>query len=179
MVSPILPSSVLLAPFSTASFQCLALRRDTFAAKPTLFPTRPLAQLKHCNAVPPAHAPTAAVVTLMVYVLLTLSSGLLLTPPGQCGFRDEHCKTSCVADCDAKAPCGVNSKDGSQTCPLNVCCSYFGFCGATDTFCRDSTAAGQSTPCQKQFGKCGTVTPPTCGKSSGTASRRIAYYEGW
>ncbi|KAJ4337251.1 hypothetical protein N0V95_008388 [Ascochyta clinopodiicola] len=80
---------------------------------------------------------------------------------GQCGFRDEHCKNNCVANCDATAPCGQNSRGGKQTCPLNVCCSYFGFCGATDTFCRDTTDAGLSTPCQKQFGKCGSVTPPS------------------
>lgn len=76
----------------------------------------------------------------------------------------------------------MHSKDGAQKCPLNVCCSYFGFCGASDAFCRDETAAGKSTPCQKGFGKCGAVTAkaaPTCGKDSGTAKRRIAYYEGW
>ncbi|KAH6644816.1 glycoside hydrolase superfamily [Boeremia exigua] len=101
---------------------------------------------------------------------------------GQCGYRDEHCKESCVATCDAKAPCGVNSKNGGQACPLNVCCSHFGFCGASEAFCRDETASGQSTPCQKGFGKCGTVkslAQPSCGTGSGTASRKIAYYEGW
>ncbi|KAF1922681.1 glycoside hydrolase family 18 protein [Didymella exigua CBS 183.55] len=101
---------------------------------------------------------------------------------GQCGYRAEHCEKSCVANCDAKAPCGINSKNGSQSCPLNVCCSHFGFCGASKFFCRDSTASGESTPCQKGFGKCGTVSTeatPSCGKVSGTASRRVAYYEGW
>ncbi|KAJ8114497.1 hypothetical protein OPT61_g3630 [Boeremia exigua] len=101
---------------------------------------------------------------------------------GQCGYRDEHCKSSCVANCDAKAPCGVNSENGQLTCPLNVCCSHFGFCGASEAFCRDETESGLSTPCQKGFGKCDIVktrATPTCGKGSGTASRRIAYYEGW
>ncbi|KAJ4983451.1 hypothetical protein SVAN01_11059 [Stagonosporopsis vannaccii] len=101
---------------------------------------------------------------------------------GECGYRDEHCKESCVANCDAKAPCGVNSEDGQRTCPLNVCCSHFGFCGANEAFCRDTTDSGLSTPCQKNFGKCGTVrkqATPVCGKNSGTASRRVAYYEGW
>ncbi|KZM28624.1 chitinase [Ascochyta rabiei] len=98
---------------------------------------------------------------------------------GQCGFRDEHCKDNCVANCGATAPCGQNSKEGKQKCPLNVCCSYFGFCGATDSFCRDTTDAGQSTPCQTQFGKCGSISPPSCGAGSGTALRRVAYYEGW
>ena len=116
-----------------------------------------------------------------VYVLQPISS-FILTISGQCGYRNEHCKKSCVANCNAKAPCGINSKDGSQTCPLNVCCSYFGFCGATDAFCRDITESGQSTPCQKGFGTCGTVSTQsasTCGKASGTASRKVAYYEGW
>lgn len=101
---------------------------------------------------------------------------------GNCGYLDEHCKKSCVANCDAKAPCGLNSRDGQQICPLNVCCSHFGFCGASEAFCRDTTEYGLSTPCQKDFGKCGTVrkqATPACGKGSGTASRRIAYYEGW
>ncbi|KAF2621430.1 glycoside hydrolase family 18 protein, partial [Macroventuria anomochaeta] len=109
------------------------------------------------------------------------ADGSCCNSQGQCGFRDEHCKSNCVANCDATAPCGVNSKGGSRTCPLNVCCSYFGFCGASEAFCRDTTASGESTPCQKQFGKCGTVTTqstPTCGKDSGTASRKVAYYEG-
>ncbi|KAJ4402691.1 hypothetical protein N0V91_007066 [Didymella pomorum] len=101
---------------------------------------------------------------------------------GHCGYRDEYCKESCVANCGAKAPCGINSKDGSQLCPLNLCCSHFGFCGASEFFCRDTTASGKSTPCQKGFGKCATVSTkstPSCGKGSGTASRRVAYYEGW
>ncbi|KAL1593099.1 hypothetical protein SLS59_009424 [Nothophoma quercina] len=119
-------------------------------------------------------------------VLLVLSieeSYIILQTDGQCGYRDEHCKVDCVANCDAKAPCGINSKDGKQKCPLNLCCSHLGFCGASDAFCRDVTESGISTPCQKDFGTCGTVstksTTPSCGKGSGTASRRVAYYEGW
>ncbi|KAJ4313602.1 hypothetical protein N0V94_006872 [Neodidymelliopsis sp. IMI 364377] len=107
------------------------------------------------------------------------ADGSCCNSQGQCGFRDEHCKNSCVANCDATAPCGQNSEGGAKTCPLNVCCSYFGFCGATDSFCRDTAESRQSTPCQKSFGKCGTISPPTCGTGSGTASRKVAYYEAW
>lgn len=48
-----------------------------------------------------------------------------------------------------------------ETCPLNVCCSEYGFCGSTKDFCGDKT-----------------VKAPTC---SGTSSnkRTIGYYEGW
>jgi len=51
----------------------------------------------------------------------------------------------------------------SERCPLNVCCSAFGFCGVTRDFCGSKT-----------------VPQPSCSSNSGTArKRRIAYYEGW
>lgn len=49
----------------------------------------------------------------------------------------------------------------SEHCPLNVCCSEFGFCGTTEDFCGDST-----------------VTQPSCSGTSST-KRMIGYYEGW
>jgi hypothetical protein len=74
------------------------------------------------------------------------------------------------------------SVNRSPTNPLNI-----GFCGASSAFCptlfHNRKAAEDSTSCQKGFGNCAgevsTQSAPSCGKDSGTAKRRIAYYEGW
>ncbi|KAL4860615.1 glycoside hydrolase superfamily [Aspergillus spectabilis] len=47
------------------------------------------------------------------------------------------------------------------TCPLNVCCSPYGFCGTTDNFCGDET-----------------VKRPFCSGKK-TLKKVIGYYEGW
>ncbi|KAJ5538082.1 hypothetical protein N7494_007561 [Penicillium frequentans] len=49
----------------------------------------------------------------------------------------------------------------AESCPLNVCCSEFGFCGTSSDFCGDTT-----------------WTSPECSGTS-ASSRRIGYYEGW
>ncbi|PYI12290.1 glycoside hydrolase [Aspergillus sclerotiicarbonarius CBS 121057] len=49
----------------------------------------------------------------------------------------------------------------SEKCPLNVCCSAYGFCGTTADFCGNTT-----------------VAEPVCDSSSAT-KKTIAYYEGW
>ncbi|GAT22275.1 class V chitinase [Aspergillus luchuensis] len=49
----------------------------------------------------------------------------------------------------------------SEKCPLNVCCSAYGFCGTTSDFCGNST-----------------VAEPVCDGNSAT-KKTIAYYEGW
>lgn len=117
----------------------------------------------------------AAAIAMVSISFLRLSSLLKLTIfPGQCGYRPEHCSPSspktCVANCDAKAPCGEFSADGKTSCPLNVCCSRLGFCGTLDVFCRDTAAIA---------GVDGAADDPSCGKNSGSASRRIAYYQSW
>jgi chitinase len=51
----------------------------------------------------------------------------------------------------------------ASTCPLNVCCSPFGFCGTTADFCRGAQ-----------------VPKPECALSAATSDKRtIGYYEGW
>lgn len=51
----------------------------------------------------------------------------------------------------------------TEKCPLNVCCSKFGFCGVTSEFCGSAT-----------------VRSPSCSASSNSAAERIiGYYEGW
>ncbi|KAF3021588.1 hypothetical protein E8E14_013534 [Neopestalotiopsis sp. 37M] len=84
--------------------------------------------------------------------------------PGECGAGN------CTSNCDAKAECGQYGKPGQQKCPLNVCCSKFGFCGSTSEFC--------DAGCQSGFGGCGSVHRPSCNGNS-IAKRTIGYYESW
>ncbi|KAJ6484663.1 hypothetical protein C8R45DRAFT_1214695 [Mycena sanguinolenta] len=96
--------------------------------------------------------------------------------PMELAFRygAEFCTTlanggPCTSNCDAKAQCGPNAPAGQELCPLNVCCSQFGFCGTTDDFC--------GTGCMSN---CNPPPPASCGGEQQTAlTRRIGYYEGW
>ncbi|OAL04713.1 glycoside hydrolase, partial [Phaeosphaeriaceae sp. SRC1lsM3a] len=73
--------------------------------------------------------------------------------------------------------CGEFSRGGKTVCPLNACCSRLGFCGTSGVFCRDTLAKAGDGLCLG--GSCGAIDAPSCGKSSGTASRRVAYYQSW
>lgn len=73
----------------------------------------------------------------------------------------------CVNNCDRKAECdpGGYGSDFVQktTCPLNVCCSKYGFCGTTAEFCGSKT-----------------VSRPSCDVSQGSRFKRVVgYYESW
>lgn len=47
---------------------------------------------------------------------------------GLCGYSPTECGAgNCTSNCDAKAECGQYAKEGKQKCPLNVCCSQFGW----------------------------------------------------
>ncbi|CAK5268570.1 unnamed protein product [Mycena citricolor] len=93
---------------------------------------------------------------------------------GFCGFGPSFCTTvasggHCTSHCDALAECGPFAAPANFTCPLNVCCSQFGFCGTTAEFC--------SAGCQSN---CNPPAPPSCGADQQSATqRRIGYYEGW
>ncbi|KAH7189973.1 hypothetical protein BKA60DRAFT_602077 [Fusarium oxysporum] len=92
---------------------------------------------------------------------------------GQCGYGEEVCGSKeCVSNCDATAPCGRDSLGGKVKCPLNVCCSAYGYCGVEDDFCR---AGNADISCQKGFGSCNKIEPPSCGRLSAFA-RSIGYY---
>ncbi|RDW84130.1 uncharacterized protein DSM5745_04456 [Aspergillus mulundensis] len=89
---------------------------------------------------------------------------------GTCGYGATYCGSDCVSNCDASAECGQTANPPGKTCPLNVCCSEYGFCGTTDEFC--SPASG----CQSN---CGHPSVPA-GKSSKSVEHRvIGYYEAW
>ncbi|KAJ5098775.1 hypothetical protein N7532_005776 [Penicillium argentinense] len=91
---------------------------------------------------------------------------------GICGYSLAECgKGNCTSNCDAKAQCGPYAEEGSQRCPLNVCCSKFGWCGSTSEFC--------DSGCQKGYGSCGNVKRPKCSSNNGYFKRQIGYYESW
>lgn len=48
---------------------------------------------------------------------------------GKCGYKDVHCGDTCISHCNAKAMCGIDSPEGSTSCALNLCCSFYGWCG--------------------------------------------------
>ncbi|PNP76172.1 hypothetical protein FNYG_10461 [Fusarium nygamai] len=71
------------------------------------------------------------------------------------------------------AACGKGSLGGKVKCPLNVCCSAYGYCGVEDDFCR---AGNADNSCQNGFGSCAKIEPPSCGGCSAFA-RNIGYYQ--
>lgn len=81
----------------------------------------------------------------------------------------------CWSNCDAVAECGRYALPAGKECPLNVCCSSFGFCGMTDEFCKagdgkDDDDIGCQSNCKQ----------PGSGSSDGDMqSRVIGYYEAW
>ncbi|KAI0806563.1 carbohydrate-binding module family 18 [Xylaria sp. FL0064] len=89
-----------------------------------------------------------------------------------CGLDPEHCdKSVCISNCDAKAECGSNAAVPGSTCPLNVCCSHWGYCGTTSEFC-DTTGPN---PCQSNC-----VQPPATSLSTGKVTNLvIGYFEAW
>ncbi|KAJ0418206.1 glycoside hydrolase superfamily [Aspergillus carlsbadensis] len=85
---------------------------------------------------------------------------------GYCGHGPEFCAPeNCVSGCESKSECdpGFGGKwSDSSKCPLNVCCSDFGFCGTTKEFCGDKT-----------------VTHPSCDTAKATLDRVVRYYKAW
>ncbi|KXX73815.1 Killer toxin subunits alpha/beta [Madurella mycetomatis] len=75
------------------------------------------------------------------------------------------CGPGCTSQCNWKSECdpgwGIQYSNAS-TCPLNVCCSEFGFCGTTEGFCGSKKVAS-----------------PECPGGKSSDKRTIGYYEGW
>ncbi|KAH6699006.1 glycoside hydrolase superfamily [Leptodontidium sp. MPI-SDFR-AT-0119] len=115
---------------------------------------------------------------------------------GKCGYTPYNCgstpTTTCISNCYSRAMCGTNSRDSAQKCPLNLCCSYFGYCGvcctsdsyiglftdpvkASEVYCGNPNGMA---PCQQGFGSCQTASVPSCsGGSSASGGRKVAYYQ--
>ncbi|KAH8649259.1 chitinase [Xylariales sp. PMI_506] len=83
-----------------------------------------------------------------------------------CGLGPSYCAPgNCTNSCDAKSDCdpGWGAQwSAKESCPLNVCCSQYGFCGTTSEFCGDEK-----------------VTSPSCTGGNSAAQKIIGYYEGW
>ncbi len=92
---------------------------------------------------------------------------------------------------DAKVQCGPNAPKGQDRCPLNVCCSEFGYVAQflnyvlrhrLTTLCRH---CGQSAEfctwkgCDTKYGGCGDVSRPSCDGGDSVSKRRVGYYQSW
>ncbi|KAF2000816.1 glycoside hydrolase family 18 protein, partial [Amniculicola lignicola CBS 123094] len=86
---------------------------------------------------------------------------------GVCGMGPSFCSSqNCTNSCGAKSECdpgGWGPQYATNTkCPLNVCCSKYGFCG---------TKLGEF--CQSE------IANPSCPGGTSANQRTIGYYEGW
>ncbi|KAH8665151.1 hypothetical protein BGZ60DRAFT_470789 [Tricladium varicosporioides] len=98
-------------------------------------------------------------------------NGACCSKTGVCSYAPSSCSSeNCISNCQAKAPCGQYAEPAKAKCPLNVCCSQYGFCGTGDLFCGNG--------CQTGFGGCGPPPTPSCSGTSASA-RVIGYYESW
>ena len=62
------------------------------------------------------------------------TNGACCSNTGVCSYAPTSCGVDvCISNCDAKAPCGEYADPNNATCPLNVCCSQYGFCKASST----------------------------------------------
>ena len=59
------------------------------------------------------------------------ANGACCGASGNCGFGDVYCGDGCTSNCNATAECGKHASPAGKKCPLNTCCSEFGFCGTT------------------------------------------------
>ena len=100
-------------------------------------------------------------------------------PQGKCGYKEANCGAGCTSNCHAKAMCGIDSADGKTRCGLNLCCSYYGWCGTEDVHCYDPEPQFGKTPCQQGFGSCQKYPSPSCSGRSASTGRRVGYYQGW
>ncbi|KAJ6052520.1 glycosyl hydrolases family 18-domain-containing protein [Penicillium canescens] len=103
------------------------------------------------------------------------SNGACCAKSGYCGFGDKYCGTTdespndaCWSNCDAHAECGKDAVPAHKGCPLNVCCSPYGFCGTTSEFC------DKGKGCQS-----GCDQPSSNATGSNVQQRIIGYYEAW
>jgi hypothetical protein len=74
--------------------------------------------------------------------------------------------------------CGIDSVDGSTPWGLNLCCSYYGWCGTEEVHCKDPEPQYGKTPCQTGYGSREVIPARKCGATSGSSKkRRIGYYK--
>ncbi|KAF2824330.1 glycoside hydrolase [Ophiobolus disseminans] len=78
-----------------------------------------------------------------------------------------YCGDGCSSNCDATAPCGKHHKVPGTTCPLNTCCSEWGFCGTSTEFC--------NSKCQSNC----ELHPKPMASGGQVLDKVIGYYESW
>ncbi|KAF2078308.1 hypothetical protein CYY_000400 [Polysphondylium violaceum] len=78
---------------------------------------------------------------------------------------------------DPKAECGPSAKNYNSTCPLNVCCSEFGYCGTTKEFCEKKNSPTNAPGTMGCLSNCETGYQPTSGPPE--QFLKIGYYESW
>ncbi|RDW92951.1 uncharacterized protein DSM5745_00273 [Aspergillus mulundensis] len=113
-------------------------------------------------------------------------NGACCAKSGYCGFGPKYCGEDgkspndvCWSNCDAHAECGVYAETKGDECPLNVCCSQYGFCGTTAEFCdrgedNDDDDDDEPTGCQSNCDQ-----PGSGASGSEVRDRIIGYYEVW
>ncbi|KAH7124946.1 hypothetical protein B0J13DRAFT_646964 [Dactylonectria estremocensis] len=107
------------------------------------------------------------------------SNGACCAKTGYCNYGPEACGTNgkspndkCWSNCDAVAECGRYADTAGKKCPLNVCCSQYGFCGMTKDYCQVSD--NEDEGCQSNCVQSGS------GSYGGDVQKRIiGYYEAW
>ncbi|KAJ3012315.1 hypothetical protein HKX48_006342 [Thoreauomyces humboldtii] len=70
--------------------------------------------------------------------------------------------------------CGAQSQNGS-TCPLNVCCDKWGWCGQTEEFCK-VVPGPPGNGCQSN---CGMTAPPSSVVCTDTMKYTVGYWSSW
>ena len=55
------------------------------------------------------------------------SNGACCGAGGYCGYGPTYCGPGCVSNCGAYAECGEFAQTNGTHCPLNTCCSQYGF----------------------------------------------------
>ncbi|KAJ6191606.1 Glycoside hydrolase superfamily [Penicillium mononematosum] len=118
------------------------------------------------NLVPWGAVPSSESVAWALIVRISVMCDIYLPITSAYHFAALDCgEDNCVSSCDQKGECdpGDWGSDyvNATTCPLNVCCSKYGFCGTTEEFCGTKT-----------------VKRPSC-NSSRSPQRVVGYYEGW
>lgn len=105
-------------------------------------------------------------VNLLNFLKLLTYSFRDATGNGACGLGPKFCGENCTSTCDQKSNCNPGwgmQWSKADKCPLNVCCSEYGFCGTTEDFCGGTK-----------------VTAPSCPAGQGSSNNRlIGYYEAW
>lgn len=51
---------------------------------------------------------------------------------GYCGYGSMYCGNGFVSNSNAVAECGKDASPSGKKCPLNTCCSQYGFCSTTE-----------------------------------------------